>query len=213
MSDPWINRLVVSGPAAEVRAFQTSAASGEGPSQTSLSFTRLQAQLPAEGQHGLDAPVEPWDDSSASNPSGVSAPETQARQIPGMTRLVYRFSLDGYEPDTLLIRVSKLFLHLCFVLGWVAPSVDDQTSRFIHNGHTLVYHASDRQKVSLRAKAYRRYGLSVDAASESTDDGALWADVEADWALLDTVVKHWDGKVGRTLKRIQQSASLLSSTS
>ena len=132
----------------------------------------------------------------------VGAPDRGAGPH-GAENLTYRFSLAGYEPDPLLIRASKLFPSLCFVLGWVAPSNPEQTSRFIHNGHTLLYLLPAQRTEKLRATAYRHYGLTAEAAAESTDEDngdSLSAEIEGDWALLDAAVKHWNGKVSRTLK-------------
>jgi hypothetical protein len=193
MPDTWINRLVVSGPAAAVRRFQNSVARAEGGSTTSLAFIQLQACLPEDERAGLDEPAEPWNGPWPNN-EGIGAPTEEALQEPGMLKLVYNFSLARYEPDELLIRASKQFRTLCFVLGWVAPNVDDQVSRFIHNGHTLVYRASDRLVERLRAKAYRRYGLSLGEVTEIDDPDALWADIEGDWACLEAVSSIGTGK-------------------
>ena len=70
MSDPWINRLVVSGPKADVDAFGGRVAPAKGPSPTMLSFKQLQSHLPDDEQDGLDEAVEPWDDSSGADGSG-----------------------------------------------------------------------------------------------------------------------------------------------
>lgn len=206
MPDTWINQLVVSGPIDEVRRFESMVAAGKGSSTTSLSFVRLQMHLTEDQRRGLDPPVEGWSDDS---PDGISPPEMQTRAETGLMDLRYSFTQARYEPDELLIRASTLFPHVCFVFGWVAPSVDEAASRFIHNGHVLLYRASDKRRESLRARAYRRHGLSVDAEDDpSADDSEqFWADIEGDWALLDAVVKHWDGKVARTLQRVQEPSS------
>jgi hypothetical protein len=208
MPDTWINRLIVSGPTWEVRRFESVVAVGEGPAATSLSFTQLQRHLPEDQRYGLDEPVEPWSDDNDTNPNAVSPPYPQTRAEPGMTDLSYDFTQARYEPDDLLIRASTLFPRLCFVFGWVAPNVDEAASRFIRNGHKLLYKASGRRRESLRAKAYRRRGLSLGAEAETPDDedNLFWADVEGDWAQLDAVVRHWDGTVARALHRLQNAA-------
>jgi hypothetical protein len=197
MSDSWINRLVVSGRTADIDAFGASVARPGGRSPTMLSFKKLQGQLPRVEWDGLEEVEEPWDDDRG--PMAVAAPDRRARQPSGTQDLMYRFSQARYEPDELLIRASRLFPKLCFVLGWVAPSNDERSSRFIHNGHTLVFRLPDQRTEKLRALAYRRYGLT----DEATDDAdSLWADFEGDWALLDAVVKHCSGKVTRTLAAV-----------
>jgi hypothetical protein len=202
MSDPWINRLVVSGLVDDVTTFQNSAAAGEGPSATSLSFTRLQAQLDEGLREGLDAPREPWDDWNTSNPDGVNPPQAQARQDSRFMDLEYNFSLVRFDPEPLLVRVSELFPHVCFVLGWVAPSVDQAAGKFIHNGEMLEYWLGDSERESLRAEAYRRLGLAPDYGETAPmdDDVALQADVQGDWAQLKAVVEYWDEAVSAALQ-------------
>lgn len=210
MSDSWINRLVVSGPVDDVTEFQNTAAAGEGPSATSLSFARLQSQLNEDARAGLDEPREPWDDWNKSNPDGVNAPEAEMRQDPGFMDLEYNFSLVRFDPEALLIRTSELFPRLCFVLGWVAPSADEAAGKFIHDGKMLEYWLSDDDRESLRADAYRRLGLSPDYGETAPMDDwtALSADVDGDWAQLDAVVKYWNDTVAATLKPPGREASL-----
>jgi hypothetical protein len=109
MSDPWINRLVVSGPVAGVRAVQTAAAVAEGPTETSLSFARLLQLLPEDERDEFDESVEPWHDTGVSFSDAVEPPEEESRQAPDRLELTYRFMLDRYDPDPLLIRTSALF--------------------------------------------------------------------------------------------------------
>jgi hypothetical protein len=199
MSDSWINRFVVSGPVASVRTFETAAAVTEGPAQTSLSFARLLQLLPEDERGNFDEPVEPWHDTGDSFSDAVEPPEEESRQAPDWLELTYRFVLDRHDTDPLLIRTSALFPTLCFVLGWVAPNVDEQRSRFIHNGDTDTYELSDDQAESIRAENYLRYGTPPATAHESDDDNLLWAEIEADWAMLDVVVEHWEPQVARTL--------------
>jgi hypothetical protein len=62
----------------------------------------------------------------------------------------------------------------------------------------LTFDASVKLVERIGSQAYRRYGLKYADAPEIDDDNALWADIEGDWALLDTVVAHWNGRVDRT---------------
>jgi hypothetical protein len=202
MSDPWINRLVVSGPVDEVRRFQDCAATGKPQSATALSFKKLQALVHEDDRVGLDKPVDPWDDSNKSNPDGVGPPHAEARHHPGFMDLEYNFSLVRFEPDDLLVQVSRLFPRLCFVLGWVAPANDEAGSRFIQNGDVLERWLSDAERESLRDDAYRRLGLDPDYGSTAPpdDNEALWADWEGDWAQLQAVVECWADTVTAALK-------------
>jgi hypothetical protein len=202
MSDPWINRLVVSGLADDVSVFQNAVTAGEGPTATALSFTRLQAQLDEDARQGLDEPWEPWDDWNETNPDGVNPPQVEARRDSRFIDLEYNFSLVRFEPEPLLIRASELFPRLYFVLGWVAPNVDQAAGKFIHNGQMLEYWLSDTERETLRADAYRGLGLSPDYGETAPmdDDVALFADIQGDWAQLKAVVQHWDDTVARELE-------------
>ena len=201
MSDAWINRLVVSGPVDDVARFRDTVRDAYAKPPTWLSFAQLQSALPDAEREGLESPGEPWSD-SVPDADSVDEPDEQLREGTGLLCVSYSFSLAGYEPDELLIRASRQFPSLCFVLGWVAPSNDEHRSRFIHNGYTLTFDASVKLVERIRSTAYRRYGLNYADAPEIDDDNALWADVEGDWALLDRVVAHWNGKVDRTLAHV-----------
>jgi hypothetical protein len=50
-----------------------------------------------------------------------------------------------YEPSA-VIEASTLFPRLRFVLGWVAPNVNDAAIRFIRNRHTHICRASPKGK-------------------------------------------------------------------
>ena len=89
--------------------------------------------------------------------------------------------LSRYEPDLLLTKVSRLFPSLTFVLGWVAPSVDEAASKCIQNGKVTRYDLPADRVGDIRAAKYKEWG-----------EDCLDADWEADWEMLDEVVKHWD---------------------
>jgi hypothetical protein len=201
MPNTWINQLEVSGPAAEVRRFRDLALGVD--NGTSLSFKRLYACLPDEQRLELEEPYEPWG-GSWPNEDGIEAPEQVTLQEPGMLRLVYDFSMARYAPDELLIAVSTHFPTLCFVLGWVDPNNDEQSSMYIEDGLTEAYEAPDALVTQLRAEVYDRYGLNYADAIE-TGDFELWADIEGDWACREAVVRHWDTRVSRRLAQIAGS--------
>src|SRR4029453_4545929 len=76
-----------------------------------------------------------------------------------------------------------------------SPSVDEQKSKFIHNGDTETYELSDDQTEWIRAENYLRYGIPPETAHESDDDHLLWAEIEADWAMLDAVREYQEPQV------------------
>ena len=226
MSDPSIYRLVVSGPEPNVRLFQTAVADSERSSlmsawnsdrkalevrpvsRTSLSFARLLSELSEDDQRELDQPVEePWNDTGDSFSLVVQAPEEDDRQPPGVVNLVYRFMLKSYDPEELLMRSSKLFPNVCFVLGCVNPAWDEQKSAFIHDGYSDTYELPDDLKQSLRDAGYLRYGIQPETAAESDDPNLFWAEVEGDWAMLDAVIQYWDSTVDRAVSDISANAT------
>jgi hypothetical protein len=181
MSDSWINRLVVAGPAADVKAFAR-AASGFRPPEfdspsdksvkTPLSFEALYQSLPAKARKNIgEIEDEPAD--LISERLVIKKNRTGEK--------IYKFVLSSYEPDLLLTEVSKLFPCLCFILGWVAPNVDEAASKLIRNGTVKQYRMPGNQRSRIRASKYKEWG-----------EDCLEADIEADWDMLDEVVKHWD---------------------
>jgi hypothetical protein len=201
VSNDWINRLVVRGPAKDVETFAKMATDPrilgdqfDEPSRRrqrlGLSFNAFLNGLPAERRAQLHRKVtEPWDLSL----------DPLVSLAGGMVERTYRFMLRHYEPDALLTEVSKQYPHLCFVLGWVEPNVDDQASRFIHAGHSFLYRLPEKRKRVLQA--------AVPADGTAPEDKILSALIEADWAMLDAVLSHWNRKATSVLRRIRRSAS------
>jgi hypothetical protein len=201
LSNDWINRLIVRGPAKDVEAFAKAATdprilkhqlekpSNRGP-QHGLSFDALLSGLPTSWATRLNREVtNPWDLS-------VDRPVRLKGELIERT---YRFQLRHYEPDTLLIKVSKQYARLCFVLGWVDPNSDDQASRFIHSGHSVLYRLPERRKRVLHAR--------VPAEGTANESEIFWALIEADWAMMDAVVAHWDRRAAAILHQIAPSPS------
>jgi hypothetical protein len=135
--------------------------------------------------------TEPWDLS-------IDPPE---RLEGGMIERIYRFQLRHYEPDPLLVEVSRQYPNLCFVLGWVDPNWDDQASRFIHVGRSPLYRLPQRRKRVLQA--------AVPKDGDADDVEIFWASVHADWAMMDAVVSHWDTRSAAVLRRIAQAIARL----
>jgi hypothetical protein len=203
LSNDWINRLIVRGPAKDVESF-TKAATDlrivrhqlEKPSkrglQHGLSFKALLSGLPAMWARRLDRDItDPWDLS-------LDRPVRFAR---GMIERTYRFQLRHYEPDSLLAEVSKQYPRLSFVLGWVDPNSDDQASRFIHAGHSVLYRLPERRKRAIQAR--------VPGEGSADESEILSALIEADWAMMDAVVDHWDRKAASILHKTAPSPSRL----
>lgn len=195
MSNDWINRLNVCGPARDVEVFAVTAndpqiarrqlaARPKRGRPRGLSFGALLRSLPAQRVRQLEQRVtEPWDLS-------LDAP---IRLGGGMIVRTYRFQLTDYEPDALLTEVSREYPGFCLVLGWVDPNTDDQASRFMHRGRSILYRLSRRRKLVFQA--------SVPEAGTADEDEIAWALVEADWAMMDAVMAHWDQKVRSVLRK------------
>jgi len=214
MSNDWISRLVVRGPAGDVEAFAKMATdprirahqfdnSTKHRGRLGLSFTALLARLPPGWGAQLDHDItEPW----------ALSLDRPVRLKGGMLERAYRFQLSHYVPDALLVQVSKQYPRLCFVLGWVEPNIDEQASRFIHAGHSSLYRLPEKRKRVLQA------GVPADTtggnpAATDGNDAVLWALVEADWAMMDAVVSHWDRKADLVLRRIRRSSPTKQGTS
>lgn len=194
MSDPWLQNLVVRGPAADVTAFRRAAAGPEKKrgyaakprhKTQRLSFARLRGLLPSKQAQRFDPkPEEPWD----------LACDPREKLKDGSVELTYRFQLARFEPDALIIAVSRLYPRLCFVLGCVAPNVDEQSSRLVHNGRSRMWRLSERHKKALGAK--------VPEETEENADEVTWALAETDWAMMDEVVAHWRPQMDRLMARV-----------
>ncbi|HXG51499.1 MAG TPA: hypothetical protein VNN77_08870 [candidate division Zixibacteria bacterium] len=180
MSDAWINRLVVSGPAADVRAFAKAAVGFEPPDfdspsdkpvKVGLSLGTLYELLPSRAKRRVP-PVE-------DEPADLVCERLVVGKT-GNAEKIYRFQLAAYEPDLLLTAVSRLFPRLVFVLGWVAPAVDEAASKLIRNGTVRRYRMPGKRLHEIYAARYEEWG-----------EDCLDADIEGDWMALDEVVEHW----------------------
>ena len=186
MSDPWINRLEISGPAKDLaaveRAMTPVTAAGSRSRRLDLSFTALSEYLATGCVICAEEVTDPW---------GVTVERRESLER-GMVRRIYRFEQARYEPDELLGRLSARYPRLCFVLGWVAPNIGEAASKLIHKGTSRRFDLSEKRKDE----------IYPDLDDEEYEDVALEAEVEADWVALDEVVAHWAGTVRRILGRI-----------
>ena len=184
MSDQWINRLVVSGPVGDVRGLargatgfdaQTLGLPFRNAKKLSLSFRTLYNLLPARARKGVPRVEE--------EPGDLTCKRLMLGPN-GSARKSYSFVLRRYEPDTLFIGISRLFPRLCFILGWVAPNIDEAASKFIKNGKAKRYNMPAKRRGEIRSCKYKEWG-----------EDCLGADWEADWLMLDEVISHWDANL------------------
>jgi len=198
MGDSWLQRLVVCGPASEVAAFQRAVASPVKPEYLTvkpacrtqrLSFAKLSHLLPRRQARRFEAECEePWD----------LVVDPGRRLKDGSLEVTYKFQLSAFEPEDMIIQVSRLYPQLCFVIGCVAPSVDAQSSLLAHHGRSWQWRLPVRRKNAIWKKL-------VPKETEDNSDEVTWGLAEADWQMVDEVVAHWrprmDTLVARALKK------------
>jgi hypothetical protein len=193
--DSWLQRLVVRGPAAEVRAFQRAVASPAKPiyltpptacRRQRLSFAKLRSLLPRQQAPRFPADLEePWD--------LVVDPVEQFKD--GSRQVMFRFQLSRFEPENLIIEASRLYPELCFVVACVAPHADDQSSVLVHQGRSWCWRLPRRRKNAIWKKL-------VPEETEDNADEVTFALAEADWQMMDEVVDHWRRKMGKLMARV-----------
>ena len=150
-----------------------------------LSFEALKALLPIRvARRAAPEPEEPWD-----------LVVEQRRLKDGTVEVTYKFQLSEFECEPLMIAVSKCYPRLCFVLGTVASSVDQQSGMFIHNGQARSWDLSNRRKAAILAK--------VPQETADNSDEVTQALTEADWAMMDEVVDHWTPKATQVMARLR----------
>jgi hypothetical protein len=195
MADSWLQRLIVRGSAPDVAAF-TAAARGDGRPYyltvkprlrtQRLSFETLKALMPVGvARRVAPEPEEPWD-----------LVVEQRRLKDGTVTVTYKFQLSEFECESLMIAVSKRYPRLCFVLATVAPSVDQQSSMFIHNGQARSWDLSNRRKTAILAKVPQETADNADDVTQAL--------AEADWAMMDEVVDHWMPKATQVMTRLRR---------
>lgn len=181
-----MQRLVVRGPFPDVAAFMNAAVCpkaaisltvDDGERTQKLSFGQLRAALPVRLARRVPGKLEePWD--------LIIDPVKRRRD--GMVEVTYKFQLSRSEPDALILAVSMLYPRLCFVVGCVALDVDEQSSRFVHNGRSWRWHIPATRTEAILARV-------PEETAENADE-VLWAEAEAGWAMMDEVVAHWKPK-------------------
>jgi hypothetical protein len=195
MGDSWLQRLVVRGPACEVSALQRAVASPEKPEYVTmkpacrtqrLSFAKVIGLLPRQDARSFEDDFEePWD----------LVVDPVRRFKDGSREVTYRFQLSGFEPEDLILEVSRLYPRLCFVIGCVAPNVDDQSSQLVHDGRRWQWHLPVRRKNAIWKKV-------VPEETGYNSDEVGWKLAEADWEMMDEVVAHWQPRMDTLLARV-----------
>ena len=187
MADMCLCALAVEGPVVEVRRFVAATKPSE----------RRNKSLDGEDSHDCDLlsfqRLDPRpNDEDVSDIYGTPSPEpmdcsrTRIRRI-GKTRarIEYRFLTKWSEPSVLFRRVSRRFPRLIFLLGAVAPALDEADCWFFREGRGRNWKMSDDRREAVRAEAYRAEGKNIE------EDDDLWLDIEGDHILLREVVAHW----------------------
>jgi len=184
MADMCLCALVVEGSPVEVREFVKVAQPLRRLSQPEdsydcslLSFRRLDPRPDEEDLtdiYGTPSP-EPED-----------CTRTRLKRV-GATRarVEYRFLTKWSEPYVLFRRVSKQFPRLEFLLGAVAPAVDETNCWYFHQGRGRNWKMPDHRREGIRTEAYRAEGLDIE------EDDDLGIDVEADHTMMTEALAHW----------------------
>jgi hypothetical protein len=74
----------------------------------------------------------------------VEAPVARAGMTAGAEATIAQ--LRRYEPDGLLVEVSRQRTRVCLVLGWGHPNSDDQASLFIYAGRSSLHRSVAQAK-------------------------------------------------------------------
>jgi len=197
MADYWLHWLVVQGPRRDVTAFRRAATANRTSRSkgSRLSFKRLMSILLSSDSIDQNLLwVEPLD---------LDVGSTRDLQH-GMVEVVYSFQLRGAEIEPLLIEVSRHYPRLCFILGTVSPSTDEQESRLIDNGREQLWQlpASQKEKIVAPVIAIMERLEAMNDPSDEDEDESFWASVQADAEMMVAVVDHWDGVAKKQLARI-----------
>lgn len=217
--DLSLQRLVVRGPAAEVAAFRKCAKGGRVPGEwdwqsikpnskrIQLDFKRLKTVFLPDANAHLEPPSDPID-------LVVETPKPLKR---GTGEVVYRFLLGGRggEPEPFFTEASMAFPKLCFVFGTVEGFEWEQNgSLFLYKGKQQRWRLPEKRKKALTATVEKLSEieggddatrqklldeLSWASPDETLSDKIFRASVEADWAMMDEVMDHWNAKAQKTL--------------
>ena len=189
MANWWVNRLLIRGPRPCLAAFQKSARGDRPclyislpgrPKRQRLSFQRLRI---AASSDRLSTP--------AFDPADVTVEEPKELKQ-GMVEVEYGFLMARYDPEPVLVEVSRIFPTLCFVLAWVDSNSDTEGSSFIHKGRRQSWALPKAMKARLQAQI-----RTENVGSDDEIDVACW---EADSKILTALVEHWNTKSEKVLR-------------
>jgi hypothetical protein len=179
MSDMTLCRLVVSGAAVDVKRFIRAAATPKPKDKDAgpLSFQRLY-------------PVSDEDDLAKAHAVQAQEPVDCARWPienvgAARARVDYAFQTKLDEPHGLVRHVSNHFPRLDFLLGAVAPAVDQANCWYFRGGQGKNWKMPDRRRVEIRRRVWKNAGLDLQ------DEGNLTVDIEGDHAMMEQVVARW----------------------
>lgn len=178
MPDLCLCRLVVSSAHKDVRRFVREARPARDSSEAwrgdgapvALSFQRLMPIV--EDQNASDIYGTPWHE-----PEEVTRSHVE-RVTSSRARVTYGFVTKWAEPHLLIRDVSRRYPSLDFVVGAVAPAVDEANSWYFRAGRGRNWKMGGRERNRIRSEAYRRNGIT------DPNDADLWDDVVADHALM-----------------------------
>lgn len=184
MADTYNGKLVVAGPAADVRRFVEGAREKRAfghPRRRPLSF---QALLPLG-----DRSPECLYGTSSHEPSDVWEDEPTTLRM-GVLQVAYNFQTQSAPPERWAVHLSKQWPSLRFVLGHVKPGTAVAGSIYARVGKAARYMVGAR-RIAAAYAAHRRC-WKPDPADKVYEETRLWAEVEVDWDVMDLAVARWD---------------------
>jgi hypothetical protein len=180
-------KLVVAGPAADVRRFVDAAREkpvfGRPPSR-SLAPLSFHALLPLG-----DRSPECLYGTSSQEPSDVWENEPATHRM-GVLQVAYNYQTQSAPPERWVGHLSKRWPSLRFVLGHVKPGTAVAGSIYVRAGNATRYTVGARRIAAAHA-AHRRC-WKPDPADKVYEEIRLWAEVEVDWDVMDLAVARWD---------------------
>ena len=182
----YTGKLVVAGPAADVRRFVETArekpAFGR-PRGQPLAPLLFQALLPLG-----DRSPECFYGTSSDKPSDVWEDEPTALRV-GVLQVAYNFQTRSAPPERWVVHVSKRWPSLRFVLGYVKPGAGVAGSIYVRSGNGTRYTVGAR-RIAAAYAAHRRC-WEPDPADKEYEEIRLWAEAEVDWDVMDLAVARW----------------------
>ncbi len=174
MGDSWLHRLVVRGPERFVAEFRRAS-----EAKGILSFAKMRESLPRGVAGRLGRVLQ--------EPAGLEV-DANERGPDGRVEISYRFQLSHFECEGLIREMSRAHQEVAFILGTIAPDVDEQSSMLAFGGRVWRWELPEKRKSALLHQF-------------APDEEASILDLaEADWSMMDEVVRHWDDKVSALLR-------------